>query len=98
MKSKVIAYEIVNHGYEHAQYFQGCGTFGTTFNNVYTGCGNDAKEAYEQAAEQVYMSYDVVSLPKRPRGINKKDRVPAYLTKDEESEIYWYVSIRVKTI
>jgi hypothetical protein len=99
-KHKIIDFEIVDHGYDHAQYFQGCGTYGTVFDEVYTGAGDNAKDAYEQAMEQVYMAYGDASdrLPRRPRGIRKSDHVPRRLTKDEESEYYWYVSIRVQVI
>ena len=91
---KYTEHEILNHGYDHSQYFQGCGT-GSHFEHVVTGCGNNAKEAYEDAVEQVHCSViDVeVKLPERPRGIRKKDSVPAKYCK-EESEIYYYVSIR----
>lgn len=37
-------YQIINHGYENSQYFQGCGVSYTEFEHVQTGCGNDAKE------------------------------------------------------
>lgn len=100
MKHKAIAIEIINHGYEHSQYFQGCGTYGTDFDIVYTGSGDNAKDAYDDAVEQLYMS-DIDSksldkvIPKRPAGIRKSDKVPAAITKHEENEVYWYVSIRV---
>jgi hypothetical protein len=95
---KIKEYEIINHGYEHSQYFQGCGTAFTKFDICYTGAGYNAKEAYEDAREQVYSSgeYDGDCLPKRPKGINKKDKVPARYAKEEENEIYYYVSIRLK--
>lgn len=88
-------YEIINHGYDHSQYFQGCGTFGTNFSHCVTGCGNNAKEAYEDAAEQVSQMFEDAYkwLPKKPRGINAKDKVPARI-QFEDSELCWYVSIR----
>lgn len=100
---KAIAYEIVNHGYEHSQYFQGCGTAFTDYDICITGSGNNAKEAYEDAVEQCYgMDIDSDSLdrllPKRPKGINKKDKVPYAIWKHEENEVYWYVSIRLKLV
>ena len=91
------AYEIINHGYEHSQYFQGCGTSFTDFTDVATGCGNDAKEAYEDAVEQLATSgWNVDKLPSRPAGIRKRDKVPAKYLKDELNEFFWYVSIRVR--
>lgn len=88
-------YEIINHGYDHSQYFQGCGTYGTPFESVVTGCGYNAKEAYKDACEGVAQSGGPVDkLPKRPRGITLRDKVPAKLAREEMNEIYWYVSIR----
>lgn len=84
-------YEIIDHGYMYSDYFQGCGTAFTDFDFVATGCGSNAKEAYEDAVEMIYQTHDSkrVKLPKRPYGIRVKDRVPAAC-----EECYWYVSIR----
>ena len=87
-------YEIINHGYEHSQYFRGCGTYGTPFEHVITGCGINAKEAYEDAVDQIAMTGHEINLPTRPRGINAKDKVPAQLAEEEYNEVYFYVSIR----
>ena len=87
-------YEIINHGYDHSQYFQGCGVAFTSFEHVVTGCGLNAKEAYEDAVEQIAMAGHEINLPTRPHGINAKDKVPAKLTKEEVNEAWFYVSIR----
>lgn len=94
---KITNFEIINHGYDHAQYFRGCGTYGTNFEHVITGCGYNAKEAYNDALEQVAMAGHGTNLPARPRGINAKDKVPARLSKEEMIEFYFYVSIRYNT-
>ena len=86
-------FEIINHGWDNSQYFQGCGTSYSDFDNVVTGAGYTAKDAYEDATEQIYMSFnnaDKLKLPKRPKGINAKNHVPAKADED----CYWYVSIR----
>ena len=94
---KIADYEIIDHGYDHAQYFQGCGTAFTDYDVAITGAGNNAKEAYEDALEQVYMmGYDGDKLPKRPRGINARHKAPAVYYRDEENEFYYYVSIRIR--
>ena len=90
------SYEIINHGIENSSYFQGCGTSYTRFTHCFTGIGDDAKEAYEDAIELAYQGGDVASadlekLPRRPRGINKKMRVPA-----SYEDCYVYVSIRLE--
>jgi hypothetical protein len=94
MKAK---YEIINHGYYNAQYFPGCGTAFSDFDNVVTGVGYDAKEAYQDAMEQVYLMIgdeaEKLFLPTRPAGIRKSDEVPC--GDDEDiNDIWWYVSIR----
>ncbi len=49
---KIIAYEIINHGIEHSQYFQGCGVSFTEFDVCFTGIGNSAFEALDDALGQ----------------------------------------------
>ena len=46
-RRSIMEHEIINHGPHYPQYFYGCGTYGSAFENVVTGCGMDAKEAYE---------------------------------------------------
>jgi hypothetical protein len=93
---KIKGFEIINHGYDHSDYFQGCGTYFTDFDMAFTGIGTNAKEAYEDCVDSIAMSgFDVESLPTNPRGINKKDKVPAKLM-TEENSIWFYVSIRIK--
>ena len=101
-QEKAKAFEIINYGYVHSQYFQGCGVAFTGFDFAVTGIGDNAKEAYEDAVEQCYMM-DIDSnsldklLPTRPHGIRKRDKVPHEISKHEDSETYWHVSIRIKT-
>lgn len=91
-------YEIINHGYDHSQYFQGCGTYGSSFDHVVTGCGYNAKEAYNDALDQLAQRHSdfngYLNIPTKPRGINAKDKVPAKIAREEMSEIWFYVSIR----
>lgn len=94
---KLKSFDIRDHGVEHSQYFQGCGTAFTPYTHCFTGCGNDAKEAYEDALEHAFMSGDpprevVEKLPRRPRGINRRMKVPARAGDD----VYYYVSIRLE--
>jgi hypothetical protein len=97
---KAKEYEIINHGPEHSQYFQGCGVSYTKFDTCVTGIGDNAKDAYNDAVEQIYEMGEYTEksldnlLPKRPKGIRVKDR----LTKEEREsdEFYWHLSIRVR--
>jgi hypothetical protein len=54
--NEVTRAQLINHGREHEQYFQGCGTAFTTFDNVVTGIGDDANEAYDDALEMLAQS------------------------------------------
>lgn len=93
-------YEIICHGVDHAQYFQGCGVAHTKYNFVATGCGDNAVEAYNDALEQIAMSHtgaiEALGLPDRPHGygIDKRNKVPTEHSKHEDNEMYFYVSIR----
>jgi hypothetical protein len=98
---KAIKYKIINHGYEHIQYFQGQGVAFTEYDMAFTGTADNAKEAYNDALEQIYETdIDPASLdkimPTRPHGIRAADKVPARYLKDEYNEYYWHVSILIK--
>ena len=82
-------YEVISHGVESRDYFQGCGS--GTFDHVYTGIGDNERSALEDAIEQAYASLSDVSLPTRFKGINAKNRLPQRCGDD----VYFYVSIRI---
>jgi hypothetical protein len=92
---RIKAYEVIDHGIDHSSYFPGCGTSFTPFDMCVTGAGMDAKEAYEDAVEQLAcIGYNVDKLPNLPKDLRaSKDEVP-----DDAEETYYYVSIQVKTI
>jgi hypothetical protein len=101
MSGKTIrAVEVRDHGWDHAQYFQGHSAMFTEFDASYLGAGQNAKEAYEDAIDNMAQmgEYDVESkkLPSRPRGIRKTDKVECECGEDDECEHYYYVSIRVR--
>ena len=85
-------YEIVDLGVTSPDYFQGFGTAYTGFENCVTGIGDNAKAAYEDALDNLYQTdsnADRLRLPRKPRGIRKRDRVPAGM-----EDAYYYVGIR----
>lgn len=90
---KVIEYEIINHGMEHSQYFQGCGTSFTRFTHVWTGIGDSSKEAYNDALEQMAMEDEqaAVMMPTRPSGIRVRPKVPPHW-----EDINYIVTIRAR--
>lgn len=84
-------YEIIIHGVEHHQYFQGCGISGTSYEDVATGVGSDANEAYDNALECLAMGgWDVDSITEHV------DSTRCELPEDASDEMYVYVSVRVK--
>lgn len=46
-------YEVISHGIDHSQYFQGCGVSYTPFDHVVTGAGSSAWDALDDAREQL---------------------------------------------
>lgn len=50
-------YEIIDHGVDHARYFQGCGVAFTEFKHVVTGAGETPLDAIDDALEQIAMSH-----------------------------------------
>lgn len=62
----VIDYELIDHGIEHSQYFQGCGTTFTDFDECVTGIGSDPAEAIGDALEQLAQDdWETEELEKR---------------------------------
>jgi hypothetical protein len=90
---KPSAYEIVDHGIEHEQSFQGCGVFGTGYTAVFTGIGDNPCEALEDALEQAAMSgWDVDANAKL-----RRERLPRRPCVPEEFQnCHYYVSVRLK--
>lgn len=52
-KAKITDYELIDHGVENHQYFQGCGVAYTRFTDAVTGCGENFAEALEDALTQI---------------------------------------------
>ena len=56
-------FEIIDHGVEHTQYFQGCGTAYTPYDLCVTGCGDSYAEALEDALENLAQNeYEVKTI------------------------------------
>lgn len=51
MSVKVTEFELIDHGIDNPQYFQGCGTAFTRFSHVVTGVGDNPREALDDALE-----------------------------------------------
>ena len=94
-------YQIIDHGIEHEQYFQGCGVAFTPYTDCYTGVGDTFTEAFEDAMDQIGMDgrYDPdtivqwlidTTVAKDPWD-NGND-----MTTGDNPDIHYYVSIQVK--
>lgn len=66
----ITCFEIVDHGIDHAQYFQGCGVSRTKFSDVATGCGDNPSEAFADALETLALDgWDVSKVETSAEGI-----------------------------
>jgi hypothetical protein len=96
-QQKIEAFEVIDHGVEHEQYFAGCGTAFTEFNHVATGIGTSCAEAIDDALESLATSgWDTDDMEERIR--EEYGRIPKRRTvlKKHGDECWHYVSIRVK--
>lgn len=105
----MIEYEIVNHGIEHDQYFQGCGTAFTDFDCVVTGNGDNFAEAIEYCLGQIVEQYsekeinvdelecEILAdedLKEFPTSPSVSTLYKEEIEDGEDIEMYYYVSIR----
>lgn len=103
-KKTIADFEVIDHGVDHAQYFQGCGTAFTNWNHCVTGCGESAADAFNDALEQIATDgWDVVEIESSDDGADftsekaEAASVETHLDgeeRGEECELYYYVSIR----
>ena len=62
--NKITKYQIINHGIDSSSYFQVCGIACTEYDDVATGTGETAHEAFKDAAEQLAQGeWDVEGIP-----------------------------------
>ena len=100
---KVKEYQVIDHGFDAEQYFQGCGTAYTDFEDVATGTGETAREAFDDALEGLAQSdWDVSTIKGKSR--LSRQGVRGYLRSigikfdpnGDGAETHAYVSVRVK--
>ena len=53
MAKRIGEFELIDHGAEHSQYFQGCGVAFTSFENVVTGIGDNPAASIDDCLEQI---------------------------------------------
>jgi len=98
---RIGAFEIVDHGIDHSQYFPGCGVAFTSFDDVVTGIGDNPAEAIDDCLEQIAMDgFDVEGMEARIMEQEGWDALPDYPSVsgefgcDETGEAHYFVSIR----
>lgn len=96
---QIIEHEVVVHGVEHEQYWQGCCVSGTRFNLVATGIGDDAAEAFEDALDALALAgwdiegaCDWADVPHA----GDHDQVAYEHEVGDIDECHFYVSVRVR--
>ena len=94
----VLLHEILDHGVEHAQFFQGCGVSLTEYDECFTGTGETPAEALDDAIENAAQSdWDMDGIKNElptetPDELKPSDEDEGY----DRDERYCYVSIRLK--
>ena len=93
-QTKVADFEVIDHGIEGSQYFQGCGVAFSKFSDVVTGCGNDFAEAFDDALESLAQNgLDAEDLEDRERA-DRTDWTGDGPVPEDAEDVYYYVSIR----
>ena len=93
----VLSFEVINHGVENSQYFQGCGIAYTSFEDVATGIGGSPFEALEDALESLAQNdWDVSGIKNE---LSKESEIPVNEENEENEsmDVFHYVSVRVST-
>ncbi len=94
-------FEIVDHAIDHEQYFQGCGTSFTSYDDIATGIGSNFAEAVDDALEQLACSgWETEGMEQRilTEDFPGKRVLPSKpcVSSRHGDEAHYYVSIRVK--
>jgi len=95
-------FELIDHGIEYSQYFQGCGIAFTLFDNVVTGSGDNPAEAIEDCLEQIAMSgWETEGMESRVLEQERLEELPTTPSVSEADSNcedydlpYYHVSIR----
>lgn len=93
-RKRVGEFELVDHGVEHEQYFQGCGTSFTKYEFCATGCGYDPAEALDDLLEMISQnSFDTEGLEERilqDVGVKQIPNKPKATGEEQQ----YYISLR----
>ena len=96
MATRIGQFEVIDHGIEHSQYFQGCGGAFTRFANVVTGIGDNPAEAIDDCLEQIAQcGFETEGMEARilaQEGLEALPETPSVA--DEDCDAHYHVSIR----
>lgn len=83
-------FELLDFGVDHCQYFPGVGTAYTDFDHVALGCGDNFREAFDDALENMAQSHDErLNLAKLESDISEEyDFASHNLESPGASEVY----------
>lgn len=94
-------FQLIDHGIDHSQYFQGCGVAFTSFDNAVTGIGDNPAEAIDDCLEQIAQAgFDTEGMEARiikQEGLEALPESPSVADEygcDETGEAHYFVSIR----
>ena len=89
---QVTDFEVIDHGIEHSQYFQGCGVAFSRYAHAVTGIGDDFREALDDCLNQIAYEYDLGNI----EALILADKViyGDAIAPPDADEIYYHVSIR----
>ena len=92
----VTSFEVISHGIDYPDYFQGCGVCCTEFDSVATGVGGTEAEAFDDALEGLsQQDWDTETVETDAiKQYGKPSRKP--IPKKYGDEAYFYISILVR--
>lgn len=95
----LIDWQVINHGIEHSQYFQGCGVSFTKYDFCVTGIGMTASEAREDCYEQLAQMGFAIPEELEDDALAETGNysVPEHVASEDNNECYVHISIRVRT-
>jgi hypothetical protein len=98
---RIGTFQLIDHGIDHSQYFQGCGVAFTNFDNVVTGIGDNPAETIDDCLEQIAQAgFDTEGMEtriKRQEGWEALPETPSVSDEygcDETGEAHYFISIR----
>ncbi len=92
---RVARFQVIDHGIDHSQHFQGCGTSHTEYTDVATGIGDSRQDALSDALESLAQNgWDVEGIE---NFYTHDASAIVEIDRNEYGEDNWYhVSVRVR--